>query len=353
MNVSLLLAFCLISSLICCSWAEDGHDFTIQEKPCDPAADAENLKNFLQSQKSKDLLQLLTGRTNKQRQDIKKSYKAKFNQKLSSNLVEYFQNRTEMRLMMFVARLMYTNESILARNILFSLDVAHSDAFKKDWGYMSIIITTNGAQLKAIVDEYQRIFKRALKDDLNAKMRKESGKKFLASIIDAGVENGRPANGVQADQIEKYYDAVPTKGNNCAFDKNKDLYHLMTGFSFEHLKKFITNYKNDKGKEVIDQIDDHCGDGEVKEAYLRIIRFATDPYTYYATDLHDGFNDDKEHVLDGVDRILITRSEIDLRNVNKAYEAKFDHDIKHSIKYHYKEKLAGYGDALSMIMKGN
>nr|ASL05038.1 annexin [Nilaparvata lugens] len=322
---------------------------TITEQKSDVKKDVADINAASRKDKIdlRKIIDILTKRTAKQRIAIKQAYSTTYKQSLPATLSGISDGKLKFLLM----RLLYSPAEYAARTIRFSLN------FNQDWSYMSVLCTTNADQLHKIVDTYKRVYNQDLVDELNQKMKIDSGKKFLRQMIEqvtGEVQNGRPVNGSDPNKFDSQMGCIPTKGGHCSIDKNGDLFNLLTLNSFQHISQFMEYYYNHNDHQAVyDLMSDNCGEGETKQGYLKILRFAFDPVAYSAVELYDGLTSQRDS-RDGMDRIIISRSEVDLFDVQNSFFLIYDNaTVAATIDTIYGTHDPDYTYALKNILTGN
>ncbi|XP_039292357.1 annexin A2 isoform X2 [Nilaparvata lugens] len=317
---------------------------TITDQKNDVEKDVNDINAASQKDKIdlRKIIDILTKRTATQRIAIKQAFSTVYKKSLPATIAGI----TNDKLKFLLLRLLYSPAEYAARTIRFSLK------FDQDWSYMSVLCSTNADQLKKIVDTYKRVYNQDLVDELNQKMKIDSGKQFLKQMIEA--QPGRPAKGADPSKFDGQMDCIPTKGGHCSIKKNGDLFNLLTLNSFEHISQFMEYYYNHKDNQAVyDLMSTNCGDGETKEGYLKILRYAFDPVAYSAVELYDGLTSQRDS-REGMDRIIISRSEIDLFDVQKSFFLIYDNaTVAATIDTIYGTHDPDYTYALKNILNGN
>ncbi|RZF37338.1 hypothetical protein LSTR_LSTR011087 [Laodelphax striatellus] len=216
----------------------------------------------------KNLIDLLTSRTYKQRMQLSATYQNK-TQNTQNSLPSLLQNSFGP----LFNGLFMDMKALLGIYVQNSLDRA------KDWAYMSILCTSSASQLQMLKD-YQFTYKPnpvdsktwkqvTLDEFIHKAMNHYSGKKVLSTIINA--DPLRPDSGVDQSKFKKQLKAIPNLGTDCV-PLNNHLLDLMAKESFDHIKAVDDEYRSKHdGKTILGQIDQHCS-GDMKEAYRRIGR---------------------------------------------------------------------------------
>lgn len=99
---------------------------------------------------------------------------------------------------------------------------------------------------------------------------------------------------------------------------------------FEHLKQIFDAYKELTGSEIEELVESLELDGNLKEAYLAMIKMLRDKTEFYADRLKEAIEGagTDDFILISV---VVMRSEIDLVDIIRAYEAKYAHTLQQDV----------------------
>nr|XP_006987601.1 annexin A10 isoform X2 [Peromyscus maniculatus bairdii] len=116
---------------------------------------------------------------------------------------------------------------------------------------------------------------------------------------------------------------------------------ILCNKSYPQLWLVFQEFQNISGQDLVNAIND-CYDGYFQELLVAIVRCVQDKATYFAYKLHRAIHDFGFHNKTVI-RILIARSEIDLMTIRKRYKERFGkslfHDIKNFASGHYEKAL--------------
>lgn len=99
---------------------------------------------------------------------------------------------------------------------------------------------------------------------------------------------------------------------------------------FEHLKQIFDAYKELTGNEIEELIESLELDGNLKEAYLAMIKMLRDKTEFFADRLKEaieGAGTDDFMLIS----VVVMRSEIDLVDIIRAYESKYAHTLQEDV----------------------
>uniref|UniRef100_A0A8C6I094 Annexin A10 n=1 Tax=Mus spicilegus TaxID=10103 RepID=A0A8C6I094_MUSSI len=116
---------------------------------------------------------------------------------------------------------------------------------------------------------------------------------------------------------------------------------ILCNKSYPQLWLVFQEFQNISGQDLVDAIND-CYDGYFQELLVAIVRCVQDKPSYFAYKLYRAIHDFGFHNKTVI-RILIARSEIDLMTIRKRYKERFGkslfHDIKNFASGHYEKAL--------------
>ncbi|XP_036022821.1 annexin A10 isoform X2 [Onychomys torridus] len=116
---------------------------------------------------------------------------------------------------------------------------------------------------------------------------------------------------------------------------------ILCNKSYPQLWLVFQEFQNISGQDLVNAIND-CYDGYFQELLVAIVRCVQDKATYFAYKLYRAIHDFGFHNKTVI-RILIARSEIDLMTIRKRYKERFGkslfHDIKNFASGHYEKAL--------------
>ncbi|XP_071503582.1 annexin A13-like [Diadema antillarum] len=278
----------------------------------DPEADAVALQDAISGIGTDEdkIIEILANRTNEQRQQIKFKFLSSFGRKLQEEL------RDEVR-----GSLEKTVDAMLDPPAVYdarTLREAMKGLGTDENTIIEIMCTRLNAEIEAIKMAYTAIYERDLAEDLE---NETSGNfKYLMLAICAG---GRDESGEEIDEEKAAADAQEL------FDAGEDRWgtdenvftRILATRSFPQLRATFLAYNAVAGCDIEDSIRDECM-GDLQDGYLAIVSRSREVGQYFAEILHDsmrGVGTDEEKLI----RVIISRSEIDLKRIKIAFFAKY------------------------------
>ncbi|RZF40492.1 hypothetical protein LSTR_LSTR000371 [Laodelphax striatellus] len=258
------------------------------------------------------LINILAGRTSKQRNEIVNSY----NQlNLKQNMRNKVRDDTSGTFQKILVKLMYPMEEFLAREIRLSLEENN----KKNVAYIQILCTCNKEMLNPIKEAYFKAFQISLPQDIENRVEDVPARMFLLRVIGSFDLPPRSFEGFDDKKVKEHMKYIPESKGKCRLEENGKLFTLLSKESFTHISTVVREYgAKHKDDPVVKRIKENCEDDLLRIVYTTIVSYAEHPARYYAQLLKDAMDGigTKERVLD---LVIIWRSEIDLKEVNKSF----------------------------------
>lgn len=186
---------------------------------------------------------------------------------------------------------------------------------------IEILCTRTNKEIIAIKEAYQKLFDRSLESDVKSDT---SGnlKKILVSLLQANREEGDNVDKDLAGQDAKdLYDAGEGRWGTDELAFNE----VLAQRSHKQLRATFQAYQVLIGKDIEEAIESETS-GNLKKAYLTLVRSARDLQGYFADRLYKsmkGAGTDEDTLID----IIVTRAEVDL----PAIKAKFQENYQTSL----------------------
>ncbi|CAF1316041.1 unnamed protein product [Rotaria magnacalcarata] len=179
--------------------------------------------------------------------------------------------------------------------------------------FIEICLTRSNKQIKAIVDNYSKIFKSSLQDDIIDDQETPS-----KQIIIALLQGNRPEND-NIDEDEVLEDAQQLYQTNSKWRKDGSTFvRLLCNRSTENLKQIFASYQEFSGIDIEDsiQIDK---DLELSRTLMTIVRIVRNRARFFAFELKKSLKtsgSNEENLM----RIIVSRCEIDMVQIKSEFE---------------------------------
>ncbi|CAM2712638.1 unnamed protein product [Rotaria socialis] len=179
--------------------------------------------------------------------------------------------------------------------------------------FIEICLTRSNKQIKAIVDNYSKIFKSSLQDDIIGDQ--ETPSKL---IIIALLQANRPEND-NIDDDEVLEDAQQLYQTNSKWRKDGSMFvRLLCNRSTENLKQIFAAYQEFSGIDIEDsiQIDK---DLDLSRTLMTIVRIVRNRARFFAFELKKSLKTSGSNE-ENLTRIIVSRCEIDMVQIKSEFE---------------------------------
>lgn len=286
----------------------------------DPVADAHALRKAMKGFgcDGNGLIDIITRRSNQQRQVIQKEYKTHFGR----DLIEDIKSETKGNF-----------ENLLVALLIPSLDFYINQIHNAIAGLgtdeevlIEFLCGLSNNEIHLIRNAYQNKFGKDLESDIKGDT---SGhfKRLLVSLCAGNRNENTPIDVEQARR-----DATELlKAGELQIGTDESTFNMvLCSRSFNQLRVVNEEYRNITGHGLDKAIEKEFS-GPVKDGLLAILGCSVNKYEYFASRLHKsmagiGTSDDQ------LIRIIVVRSEIDLIDIKEAFERKYGKSLKSWIK---------------------
>ncbi|XP_059496326.1 annexin A4-like [Stegostoma tigrinum] len=290
--------------------AKGGYNARGTIKPCpgfNAYHDAENLRNAMKGlgTNEDEIIEILTTRTNFQRQKIIEAFKSSYDQslidELRSELGGYFESVAE--------GLMLTPGKFDAKEMANAMEGVGTD----EHVLIEVLATRTNKQLWELAEAYQSENASSLKDDLKSE---NSGdfEELLVSLLKAKREESNYVDGDLANQDAK---ALFAAGEDKWGTDETTFIKVFCRRNFAHLRRVFEEYYQITNKDIEDTIKDEMS-GTFQMAMLALVQYAKNPAAYFATKLYESMSgagtDDRSLI-----RIIISRCEVDMIDIKAEF----------------------------------
>ncbi|KAM9312732.1 annexin A6 [Gastrophryne carolinensis] len=287
------------------------------------------------------IIDILTKRTNGQRQEIKKAFKSHFGRDLMADL----KSELSGTLSKLILGLMMTPAEFDAKQ----LNKAIAGAGTDEKVLIEILATRNNQELQAINEAYQQAYHKSLEDAISSDT---SGhfKRILVSLASANRDEG-DEDQEKASEDAKIIASVLEVSDTGSGDKTSLETRFMTILctrSYPHLRRVFQEFIKQTNHDVEHTIKKEMS-GDVRDAFVAIVRSVKNKPAYFSERLFKamkGVGTDEQTLT----RIMISRSEIDLYNIRKEFNDAYEKSLHHCIE---SETSGDYRKSLLAICGGD
>ncbi|XP_067680804.1 uncharacterized protein [Haliotis asinina] len=271
------------------------------------------------------IIDVISNKSNEQRQLLKKKYKEKYKKDLMKDLESELRGDFEE---LVLALMMEPTE--------YDAHCIH-EAVKGlgtcEGTLIGILCTRSGKDIKAIKEHYRRAYTSDLENDIRSDTSGEF-EELLVQLLKGGRDSGWEVNQQEAeDDAKALYKEKSIKVSDETFKR------VMTKKNRLQAKATFAEYKKLSDQEIVAAI---AASGDAKDGYEGLAKALEDPIKFYAARLHEGFKglgtNDTQLI-----RILVSRSEIDLVDIKEKYAELYGKTLKEKVEAecsgHYKRTL--------------
>jgi len=178
---------------------------------------------------------------------------------------------------------------------------------------IDVICTKNKVEMAYLKRAYKALFDRDLIKDLESEISGDF-RRIIVSLASAGRETKPVDEDLAVQEAKDLYNAGEGKWGTDEGTFNR----IFANRSFPQLRATFLAYKKQTGQNM-DAVIEKEMSGNLKMAFLTLVRFIMDPLTYYAEVLYysmKGLGTDDETLI----RTILARCEIDLGLIKKRFE---------------------------------
>ncbi|XP_069825225.1 annexin A6 isoform X2 [Dendropsophus ebraccatus] len=281
------------------------------------------------------IIDILTKRSNSQRQEIKHAFKSHFGRDLMADL----KSELSGTLAKLILGLMMTPAQFDAKQINKAIVGAGTD----EKVLIEILATRTNKEIQAINEAYQEAFHKSLEDAISSDT---SGhfKRILVSLASANRDEA-------GEDLEKAIEDAKEVSDSGSGDKTSLETRFMTILctrSYPHLRRVFQEFIKQTNHDVEHTIKKEMS-GDVKDAFVAIVRSVKNKPAFFAERLYKamkGAGTDERTLT----RILISRSETDLFNIRQEFKNEYEKSLHHCLE---SETSGDYRKALLAICGGD
>ncbi|XP_072526715.1 annexin A5-like [Salminus brasiliensis] len=280
------------------------------------------------------ILQLLTSRSNAQRQQIKAAYKTLHGKDLVNDLKSELGGMFENLIV-----------ALMATPVMFDVTSLRNAIKGKGTDeniLIEILASRTPNEIREIIKTYKQEYDRNLEEDVTGDT---SGyfERVLVILLQANRQQGVQESNIQSD-AQALFNAGEKK-----FGTDEDQFVTILGNrSAEHLRRVFDAYMKLAGFQIEESIQKETS-GCLREALLAMVKCARSVPAYFAECLYKsmkGTGTDDATLI----RIMVSRSEIDLLDIRAEFRKSFATSLHSMIK---KDTAGDYSKALLLLCAGD
>ncbi|XP_053574656.1 annexin A6 isoform X2 [Bombina bombina] len=281
------------------------------------------------------IINIITKRSNAQRQEILKAFKSHFGRDLMADL----KSELSGTLSKVLLGLMMTPAQYDAKQ----LNKAIAGAGTDEKALIEILTTRNNEEIRSINAAYEEAYQKSLEDAISSDT---SGhfKRILVSLALGNREEG-------GEDLDKAVEDAKEISDSGSGDSSSSLetrfMTILCTRSYQHLRRVFQEFIKLTNHDVEQTIKKEMS-GDVKDAFVGIVRSVKNKPAFFAERLRKamkGAGTDERTL----NRILISRSEIDLFNIRQEFKNMYEKSLHQCIE---SETSGDYCKALLFICGG-
>ena len=288
-----------------------------------PENDVEKIRNALLSKNPDVIINIISKRTFSQRNILIDLFKKACNKALLkeiNKLLSYDNNLIEIISLLFLNEIKYDCDSLYS-----SLNQGNKDLST----IIEIISTRPSNILKKIINKYSDIYnnRNIIKDIENKNILNNND--IIKNILISFLNNEKNEN-VSPDLDQCHLLAVKLLNEQIKnwFNINSILCQIILNNSQMEIYYIFEIYKKISGNSIIQSINNEINEDD-KNFFIEIIKAISSQKKYFAEKINKAIKDKNENI---ILRIIITRQEIDLEEIKKAYFQMYNKTLINDLK---------------------
>jgi len=206
---------------------------------------------------------------------------------------------------------------------------------------VDVICTKDKHEMEMVKRAYGELYQRDLIKDLQSECNGDF-KRIMVSLAGAGRDTKPVDEDLAMEDAKDLYDAGQGQWGTDEGTFNR----IFAGRSFPQLRAMMKCYKKKTGEDMDQVIEKEMG-GDLKNAFLTLVRYIQDPITYYSEVLYramKGMGTDDNRLI----RTILSRCEIDLGEIKERFEKLHQKTLDRAIK---KETSGDYEKILLALVR--
>ncbi|XP_030069461.1 annexin A6 isoform X2 [Microcaecilia unicolor] len=262
------------------------------------------------------IINIVTQRSNAQRQEMKKAFKSHFGRDLMADLKSELSGTVAK----VILGLMMTPAQYDAKQLKKAMEGAGTD----EKALIEILTTRSNQEIHAINQVYLEAYQKSLEDALSS----DTSGHFRRILVSLAQGNRNEGEEDQAAAVEDAKQISDTGSGDSDSIETRFMSILCTR-SYPHLRRVFQEYVKQTNHDVEHTIKKEMS-GDVKDALVAIVRSIKNKSAFFAERLYKsmkGAGTDEKTLT----RILVSRSETDLLNIRYVFKEMFEKSLHHCI----------------------
>ncbi|XP_026541826.1 annexin A6 isoform X1 [Notechis scutatus] len=286
------------------------------------------------------IIEVVTQRSNDQRQDIIKAYKSHYGRDLMADL----KSEISGPLAKVILGLMMPPAFYDAKQLKKAMEGAGTD----ESALIEILATRNNQEIQAINAAYKEAYHKSLEDALSSDTSGHFKRILVSLALGNRNEGGEDFTKAHADAqvVAETLKLSDVSGDDSTSLETRFLSILCTQ-SYPQLRRVFQEFVKMTNHDVAHAINKRMS-GDVRDAFLTIVRSVKNKQGFFADKLYKsmkGAGTDDQTLI----RIIVSRSETDLLNIRREFWELYDKSLYHMIE---KDTSGDYRKALLAVCGG-
>ncbi|XP_058975020.1 annexin B10-like [Musca domestica] len=305
--------------------------------PFDAETDAATLREAMKGlgTNEEEILDILTARTNAQRQLIKEQFLREYGR----DLIEDLKSELGGKLEDVIIALMTPPVEYLCKQLHEAMACMGTD----ESTLVEILCTKSNEEMSEIVKCYEDMYDRPLAEQLCSET--DGHFRRLLTLIITGVRD--PVGTVDPEKAKEQAEQLYSAGEAKLGTDEEVFNRILAHDSFAQLRLVFEEYKELSGQ-TLEQAIKHEMSGEMHEAMMAVVECVQSPAAFFASRLNNamsGAGTEDQTLI----RIIVSRSEIDLINIKDEFERIYNRTLVSAID---SETSGDYKRALCALIGG-
>ncbi|KDR16053.1 annexin B10 isoform X1 [Zootermopsis nevadensis] len=281
------------------------------------------------------IIDILTKRSNNQRQQIAKF----FTEEYGRDLIEDLKSELGGHFEDVIVALVIPPGDYLCKQLHRAMEGMGTD----EHTLIEILCSKSNKEVKEIVDAYERLYDRPLAEHMCSETSGDFRRLLTLIVTEKRDENRTPSSEYAVTMATQLHESGELKVGTDEEVFNR----IMAHESFPQLKLIFEEYKNVSGRTIEQALEAELS-GELLEAMLAIVECVQSPPAFFAKRLHKAMAGGGTEDVDLI-RIIVSRSEIDLESIKQEYERLYDKTLESAVR---SETSGDYKRALLSLIGG-
>ncbi|ODN01978.1 Annexin B10 [Orchesella cincta] len=266
------------------------------------------------------IIDILTKRSNPQRQEINTAFRTEFGRDLIEDLKSELGGKFEK----LILALMEPPVVYLAKELHNAME-----GFGTDCDVLTeILCTRTNDEIKQIVETYEKTFGQSLENAVESEVSGDY-KSLLILLLTVGMRGVREEKAIYPDKAKEQAEKLFAAGEGKWGTDEEVFVVVLAHQSLPQLRLVFKEYEELSGKTLEDAIASEFS-GKLKSAVLTIVKVAKGRSLYYAEKLETsmkGIGTDDPTLI----RIIVSRCEVDLGIIKKVYQQTYDRSLYEAV----------------------